>query len=57
LAAFAPQDAEAVGALREVIRRFHTLDVEKHSQRLSFLCQTPSQRPGFILPGSVLVDQ
>ena len=44
LVTFAPQDAEAVGALRDVIRRFHTRDIEKHPQRLPFPCQTPSKR-------------
>jgi hypothetical protein len=29
LAAFTPQDAEAVGTLGDVIRRFHTLDIQK----------------------------
>jgi len=29
LAAFAPQDAEAVGTFGDIIRRFHTLDIQK----------------------------
>ena len=43
LVTFAPQDAEAVGALRDVIRRFHTRDIEKHSQRLPFPCRNAEQ--------------
>ena len=49
LAAFAPQDSEAVGTLSNVIRRFHTLDVQKYPQRLPFPLQPSGKRPGFVL--------
>ena len=57
LAAFAPQDAEAVGAFRDVLGRFDTLNVQKHPQRLPFPCQATGKRPGFVFPGGVLVAQ
>src|SRR5262245_46636960 len=46
-----------MGALRDVIRRFDTLDVQKHPQRLPFPHQPSGKRPGFVLSASVLVHQ
>ena len=57
LAAFAPQDAQALGPLRHVMRRFHALDVQQHPQRLSCPLEAPGTRPGFVLPRGVLVQQ
>jgi hypothetical protein len=56
-AAGATRRRSAVGALRDVIRRFHTRDVEKYPQRLPFPLQPSGKRPDFVLPGSVLIDQ
>ena len=49
LASLAPQHAEAVGTLREVIGRFHAWDVKKGPQCLAFSLQAPGKRPGLIL--------
>ena len=57
LATFAPQDTKSVGAFRDVIGRFDTLNVQKHPQRLPFPCQASGKRPGFVFPGGVLVAQ
>jgi hypothetical protein len=57
LAAFAPQDATSVGPLRDVMRRFHALDVEKHPQRRAFSYQTPGKGPDLVLMWGVLPEQ
>ena len=57
LAAFALQDTTSVGAFRDVIGRFDTLNVQKRPQRLPLLCQAPGPRPGLVSPGGVLVEQ
>src|SRR5262245_39723307 len=39
-----------------MIGRFHTLDVQKHPQRLAFPLQTSGKYPAFVFPRGVLVD-
>jgi len=57
LAAFAPQDAESESAIRDGLRCFHILDIQKPPQRLPFSVSTPRSRPGFLLTCGVLTEQ
>src|SRR6516225_6666861 len=57
LAAFAPQDTKSVGAFRDVIGRFDTLNVQKQPQRLPLPCPAAGKRPGFVFPSDVVVEQ
>src|SRR5262249_5316720 len=57
LTAFAPQYTEAMSALRDVMRCFYTLDVQKQPQCLAFSLQPSGKRSGFVFPAHMLVEQ
>ena len=48
---------QSVSAIRDGLRCFHILDIQKPPQRLPFSVSTPRSRPGFLLTCGVLTEQ